>query len=135
MKTSKAEVDDHVQMQQFLAFFRQINRGEFLSEMGETLRDTNDKLSSIAARGSKAKGVVTITLAITHEESGLVTVQPDLKVKLPPTVRAKAVFWADADGTLVNKDPRQTELPLREVQRQAPAREVIDEPKPARSVQ
>lgn len=115
MKTSKEEIDKHVNAQQWAEVFKLIGRGDFQSECGETFKGMNEALSSIAAQNGKAKGQITIVLNVKHEANGVVEIQPDLKVKMPATVRGKSIFWATESGRLAANDPRQQSLPLREV--------------------
>jgi hypothetical protein len=108
---TKREIDQ----QRFARFFSAVNRGDFLAECGAELAKVNDQLSTVASNNGVGKGSILIELRINHGRDGIVEVTPVLKTKLPVPVRGKAIFWSSADGDLATKDPRQTELPLREV--------------------
>ena len=135
MKTSKEEVDRQIAQQEFAKFLQLIGRGDFLAEIGTELKSVNEKLSTLASQNGKAKGEITIKLAIKHEANGVVEVHPDLKVKLPSVVRGKSVFWATEGGGLAANDPRQQSLPLREVPAPAAApKDIAANDKPAKSL-
>ena len=97
-----------------------LNRGDFSAELGAVLGEANEKLAALAQQNTTATGVITITLKVRHSRDGIVEVAPDLKTKMPAPVRGKSVYWATADGDLATKDPRQQELPIREVATKTP---------------
>ena len=79
----------------------------------------------------KGKGVMTIKLAFTVDDRGVVQVVPDLSIKEPKPIRGEGIFWITKDGNLSPENERQPKLPgLREVPqpqtRDVPASEKTD---------
>lgn len=118
----------------FNHFLSQVQHGGLHDELSSTLQDVNNQLSEVAGDVGKAKGTMTIVLSFAHERNGIVSVNADIKTKLPKISRASTVFWTTETGNLVNEDPRQQRLALREVAGSAAPREVAEEPKAIKSV-
>lgn len=70
------------------------------------------------------KGKLTITLSIESNGDGSVFVGDAYKVDVPQPDRPKSLFFTDARGNLSRRDPRQAELPLREVGQDKQPREL-----------
>lgn len=77
-----------------------------------------------SARHGSAKGSITLKLDFDVSISGMVEVKPTISTKVPDRKVAKAIAFLDEDANVVMTDPRQQELPIREVP--APAPEVRD---------
>lgn len=121
----------------FAHLLYQLNEGAFHSEVSEVLQKLNSELLDQAvSAGGKAKGEITITLKLDVEDSGIVRVHPDVKVKSPKPKRRSQVMWLNKGNNLVPENPKQQSLPgLREVPNNTTqARDVSDEAAPARSV-
>jgi len=112
----------------------QINRGEFLAEANEELHELAKALEQhAAATAGKAKGTFTLKLTLTADGKTC-TISPEVIVKSPKPLRGNAVFWFDRNSNLADRDPRQMDLPLREVPPPAGARDAKVKSEPARSV-
>jgi hypothetical protein len=99
----------------FSVFLQQINHGETHSILGEELWGLVRKCEQQAILVGKGKGTLTLKLTVAIDQNGNATIEPDVAVKPPKPPRGVGRFWVDRTGNLVNKDPRQQELPLREV--------------------
>lgn len=63
--------------------------------------------------GAKSEVNVKLTIIPTTDDQVNITIQPT--AKLPQQKLTGAMFWVDEDGKLVTSDPKQKELPIREV--------------------
>jgi hypothetical protein len=89
-----------------------IAAGEASRKLGEAIQ---------AARDTGAKASMTLHPGTDDQ----MRVEVQVAHKLPQEKLPGALFWVTDEGGLATSDPRQPELPLREVIRQeAPAREV-----------
>lgn len=69
-------------------------------------------------------GEVTLKIAVKPNGEGSVRVLADAKNKVPTPPLGETIFFATSAGSLIRNDPRQPELPLREVKtEQAPLKE------------
>ena len=98
----------------FGVLLSQIDHGGFLEELSEVNHQVNEDLAEYAKTHSKAKGTLTIVLSYEHDPEGKVLLKTELKTKTPKRTSATSVFWTTKDGTLLNRDPRQMELGLRD---------------------
>lgn len=97
-------------------------RDELSAEMGKVLTALIERSH---ATSKAAKGKLTLTLDFEVEPSGLVAIDVDVSSKTPKPLRASDHFYATKSGGLSRKDPRQQDLPLREVD--APTPELRDQ--------
>ena len=63
--------------------------------------------------GAKSEVNVKITIIPGMDDQVNITIQPT--AKLPQQKLPGAIFWVDENGKLVTSDPKQKELPIREV--------------------
>jgi len=90
--------------------------GEASRKLGEAIQ---------AARDTGAKATVTLSVTLHPGTDDQMRVDIQVAHKLPQAKLPGALFWVTDEGTLATSDPRQPELPLREVVREAtPTREV-----------
>lgn len=77
--------------------------------------------------GKPVNGSLTLTIKITGDHKDVLDVGYDIKLDEPKPRRERSVFWADKNGNMTEKNPRQTELPmgskLRDVSSKAEQRE------------
>lgn len=99
----------------FSVFLGQINHGETHSILGEELWKLVRAIEQQALLVGKGKGTLNLRLDLEIDQNGNATVKPEVTAKPPKPPRGVGRFWVDRTGNLVNKDPRQTELALREV--------------------
>lgn len=95
----------------FAAFIHEQRGGNLHGELTEALADL-----VLAVSEHRAKGVLQLQIIITPNNDGAtVTVSDKLKLTIPEGDRGAAIFFVDDDGNLTRQNPRQIELPLREV--------------------
>lgn len=99
----------------FATILAQIGDGVLHSELSEKLQALNTVLFAHAEKFSNAKGEITLTLKLSMDSMGTTDVTSEIKVKEPKRVSPKSVFWLSKGNNLVNENPKQTKLPLREV--------------------
>ena len=119
---------------EFTILLAELNGGAIRDELGETLAGSVFTLHEQAtATCSKRKGKITLALSLTVEPSGAVRIDAEVVTKMPTPPRASDHFFVQRGGALTRKNPRQQELPLREVTPlAAPAREAGNAAQPAR---
>lgn len=86
-------------------------------EGGRAFEQLNDSLIEVvtAVLAHRKVGEITLTVKVSPNGETAVSVVPTIKVKVPEAARAVTTFFADEHGNLLRRDPRQRELPLREV--------------------
>lgn len=84
---------------------------------GQTLDDLTDALSEIvtAVKATGKPGEVTLKLTVRPNGAHGVAIQDRIAARAPKEDRGETLFFTDADGGLHRRDPRQEELPLREI--------------------
>lgn len=93
-----------------------MGKGEFHAECSEEKQKLvlECEAAAKAAAPRTVKGTMTIVLSFAVDDAGAVVVASDLKVKHPARVRGVARFYAQS-GNLVRNDPRQLDVPFREI--------------------
>ena len=100
----------------FAVMLQSIDEGSLHTELSDSLQKMNGELHDLAvSAGGKAKGTLTLTLNVAVEANGIVSLDSDVKTKVPKPKRARAVFWLTKGNNLSPENPRQQRLPLREV--------------------
>lgn len=94
------------------------------------LDQLNAKLDELveAVIETRKPGELTFKIKIKPNGDGSVEIEDDIKAKVPELPRGKTIMFVDADNSLRRSDPRQPDLPLREV---AKAGEKLRDPAPA----
>lgn len=94
----------------------EIDGGACIAELGEKLQEVvNATAEKAAATMRKASGELTIKLLLKTDEKGRVELGWDAKPKLPAPVRSKTMFYVTDGGNLSPTNPKQPNLPFREV--------------------
>lgn len=89
--------------------------GDLNHEISELQHEMIAKLNQhVMDNGGKPSGSITITLNY-KLDSGLMEITANVGSKMPKRIRAKGVYFCTADNKLSKRDPRQIELPLRDV--------------------
>jgi hypothetical protein len=95
----------------FAAFIQEQRSGGLHGELSEALSEL-----VLAVQETQRAGSLTLTVKVVPNKDGVtVTVTDKVSTKLPEADRGAAIFFMDKAGALVRRDPRQIELPLREV--------------------
>lgn len=86
-------------------------------EGGRAFEQLNDSLIEVvqAVVAHRKAGEIILSVKVNPNGESAVSVVPTIKVKVPEATRAVTTFFADDHGNLLRRDPRQRELPLREV--------------------
>lgn len=99
----------------FALILGQCEDGQLHAELSEKLQALNANLSKHAESFGKAKGEIVLSLKLSVDQLGTTQIEADIKIKEPKVVRPRSVFWLNSSNNLLNENPRQTKLPLREV--------------------
>ncbi len=102
----------------FADVLRELN-GDAYDEMGLQLGEVVTAVLDTLKSGS-----ITVSLSIKPNGKGAVTVSHDIKAKVPQAASPQTTFFATSSGSLMRRDPNQTEMQLREVNDSAQTREV-----------
>lgn len=108
-------VDDNgeVHVRPFADWLREQSRGATHDELGESLHDL---VGRVQDTGKKGTLTLTITIAPLKNDTGVLVVTDEIKLKLPEHDRAGTIFYPDDTGNLTREDPRQLKFDsLREV--------------------
>jgi hypothetical protein len=108
--------------------------GQLLEDLSTNVLELNTKLTKHAEAVGKAKGEIRLTLKFVADQGGTVSIDSDITIKEPKALRARTVLWTTKSGHLSSENPKQTKLPLREVDRPAAARDVAVAAPETRSV-
>jgi hypothetical protein len=103
----------------FFDTLREIERGQLL----ETLAETQQQVCE-GVRETMKQGEIKITLKYRYESDGQLTVEVDVKHKVPQLPRGKTLFFLTHEGNLERDDPRQRAMDLRTVD--APVQQPIE---------
>lgn len=96
----------------FTQFIQEQRRGALHEELSEQLAET---VNAVMEHGKV--GQVTIVLKIKPAGDGMVQIFDELKIKLPQGEKPPSMFFVDKRGNVQRQDPRQTELPIRNLER------------------
>jgi hypothetical protein len=103
--------DERPQTKPFAAFVQEQGRGRLHSELSDGFAE----LVAACMEHEKA-GTLTLTIKVKPSKDGeSVQISDDLKIKAPEADRSPSVFFTDRHGNVSRNNPRQDELPLREV--------------------
>lgn len=103
-----------IQVRPFADVLRDLGRGSVIDEAGVMLQQL---ASSVAETGKKGRLVLAIEIAPMKGDQAALLVHAKADLKLPASEPIAAVFFHDEHGNLLRDDPRQPQLPLRELNR------------------
>ena len=99
----------------FAAFVQEQRGGGLHGELSEALAEI-----VLAVSEHRKKGTLQLQIIVEPNADGVtVTVTDKNKLTVPEGERGAAIYFADDDGNLTRRDPRQQELPLRDATRKA----------------
>jgi hypothetical protein len=121
----------------FARFLEGVGEGDCVREASELLFELNNKLQDEAlARSDKVVGEFVLKIKMSCDHKGNVVMVHDIDIKKPKPKRLGSIGWMTKGGNVTFVHPKQTTLPLREVD--APRQQQIDadtgEIQPAREV-
>lgn len=99
------------QVRPFAAVLQEQRSGGLHSELSEQLAAV---VAAVAEHGKPGSVMVTLNVK-PSEMPGAIVVSDDVKAKVPQPDKPASLFYSDDHGNLSRRDPRQPELPLREV--------------------
>ncbi len=102
--------DQGLRSKHFAAWLQEHRSGALHDELSDALAE----LARAVGEHDKA-GTLSLTIRIAPNGANTVIVTDDLKVKAPEAARPASLFFTDGRGNLSRRDPRQPELPLRQV--------------------
>lgn len=110
------------QRKPFAAFVQEQRNGGLHGELSDALAQL-----VLAVDEHRKAGSLVLTVKVSPNNDGMtVTVTDKIKLTVPEGDRGAAIFYVDADGNLNRRNPMQTELPLREVERSEIVRDIGD---------
>jgi hypothetical protein len=99
----------------FSTLLTDLEDGALHAELSDQIKDIVAKLHDTAAeQGGKPSAILTIKMGF-KLDSGVIEVAADVKATLPKRSRRKSIMYATPDNNLTRRNPRQQELPLRDV--------------------
>lgn len=102
----------------FGVFLNELHSGSVQIECTEEFHKMLQRLEVVAGlRGTKgeAKGVFTLKITVKAHANGTAQVKSDVEFKAPKPDRDEDMFWLTRGSNLTRKNPKQQELPLRDV--------------------
>lgn len=116
--TNTPEQDTGGQVRPFAAVLAELNGGTVADQLGTDMQDLVN-----AVREHSRKGTITLKIEVAPRKGNInaLNVAARVETKLPAPEPIEAVFFADTSGNLLRDDPRQMALPLRQVDKPAPA--------------
>lgn len=97
-------------MSSFIKTVSDLAWGEAVTDYDQALRDLVE-----AVKEHQKPGTLQITLKFIPEGNAQITIEDSYKVVRPDKDRMKTIMFVQRDGSLGKRDPRQPELPFREV--------------------
>lgn len=90
--------------------------GQLHADLSEAVAKLCEDLSTHAAKYFRtATGSISLDLKFHVEQNGVVKIEASTNSKRPVAPRTGSLMWLDEDHRLTQKNPRQQELPLRDV--------------------
>lgn len=110
--TSQQEAPERPQTKPFAQFLQEQRNGVLHSELSEHIAVL---VATCVEHGRK--GSLTLKLTVAPNKDGVtLTISDDVAIKAPQGDRGAAIFFADEDGNLSRRDPRQPQLPFKPVE-------------------
>ena len=89
--------------------------GDANHEASELYQELIARLNNhVQEHGGKPSGSITITLNF-KLDSGMMEITANVAAKMPKRIRSKNVYYCTPDNKLSKRDPRQLEMPFRDV--------------------
>jgi len=108
--------------------------GELNNDATNEMAELLQALRKQAIIEGKAKGSITVTIAFEVDRRGVVSTAAEVKTKDPRPAKSGSVFWLTDGGALSVKNPKQQELPLRDVSANEKVAREVDGKKDAKSI-
>lgn len=117
--------EDEFGARSFAVFLRKIADGDCENQLSDELLTLMKAVAAQSKQQVKAvSGTLTLSLKFVGDEQGVVNVAYDIKRAEPKPKRPKSVFWLDKNSNIVDQNPKQLTLGMRDVSKgKGPARE------------
>lgn len=103
------------QVRSFGTFIAEVEDGELHADLSRQLQNLIAELHEGRAVGqSRATGKLTVTFDFALAD-GVVEVRADIASKTPKRPRGRSIFWVTPENNLTRRNPRQPDLPFRDV--------------------
>lgn len=96
-------------MSQFINILAGVDKGRFSVELDESIREATE---AAVKNNGKAELKLTVKIAPMGTD-GVVTVDVDLKKKIPAPKKSKPIFFVTDEFQLTRENPKQPELPFK----------------------
>lgn len=106
---------------QFADVLRDLSAGQTYDELTAALGEIVEAVTATRKAGS-----LTLKIDVKPNGENSVRVVDEIKTKVPQPTRGETLFFTTSSGSLIRNDPRQADLPLRDVKADAPLREVAN---------
>ena len=100
----------HNKPRPFIDTLRTVEYGHLLDELTEVQHEVVEAVNKTGKQGQ-----ITIVLKYKQETEGQIRIEADIKDKVPQQARGGTLFFLTPEGNLDQNDPRQSNLPLRNV--------------------
>lgn len=99
----------------FAQFIADAEDGRFVPHASDRMTEMLAKTEEVAGlNGGTAKCKMVVTFEF-KMEGGVVETTAEITTKVPKLKRGKSVWWLTPEGNLTRSNPKQSELPLRDV--------------------
>jgi hypothetical protein len=103
------------QVRSFGTFIAEVEDGELHADLSRALQSLIAELHESRAVGqARATGKLSVTFDFVLAD-GVVEVRADIASKTPKRPRGRSIFWATPENNLSRRNPRQPDLPFRDV--------------------
>lgn len=109
------ETTGEIQVRPFADILRDLGRGAVIDEAAVMLQDL---VRAVRGYGKKGSFTLKVEVAPMKGDSEALLVHAKADSRPPSGEAVSAVFFADDHGNLLRDDPRQPQLPLRELNRE-----------------
>lgn len=105
----------------FYDFLREHRNGVTHDELSDAL---NSLVADVTAEGKAGKLTLTISIKPADTKDGALMVVDDIKVTPPKKTKSGSIFFVSPENNLVRQDPKQHNLPLRDINGAPEVREI-----------
>lgn len=119
MSDQHQDKNDTYALHNFAQVIAALEDGDLNSNLTDKMRDLIAEINDVAKeKGGKAGGTISLTIAFKYDSGVIEVCAADPVLKKPKETRRKTLMWATPGNLLTQKNPKQQELPFRDVSRQ-----------------
>jgi hypothetical protein len=106
---------DREENRTFSILVQRLEGGNLHSDLTQAMQDVVAALQDSEREvGGKPTGSITLALKF-RLDGGIVEVRGEVKSTMPKVEREKTVFWATPNNNLTSRNPKQHDLPFRDI--------------------